>query len=184
MHCTSSIGKLCRPLQSLVPLDLCACECQMQQMPAVIHLLLRRLAKTSQRLSCSGAVDACHFLLPHEVSARAVRCLAHVPRRPCIAVCSGGCLRQAAPEACRDLKLENIFLTKAGEVMLGDFGLTMSTDQELAVSPVGTVEYMAPEVQCHSHVPCSLTSFHQCQVCRDMHLDTRPRLHHFLLVPL
>ena len=30
--------------------------------------------------------------------------------------------------------------------MLGDFGLTMSTKQELAVSPVGTVEYMAPEV--------------------------------------
>ena len=47
---------------------------------------------------------------------------------------------------CRDLKLENIFLSKEGEVMLGDFGLTMSTKQELAVSPVGTVEYMAPEV--------------------------------------
>ena len=48
--------------------------------------------------------------------------------------------------ACRDLKLENIFLSKEGDVMLGDYGLTMSTMQELAVSPVGTVEYMAPEV--------------------------------------
>lgn len=37
--------------------------------------------------------------------------------------------------------------------MLGDFGLTMSTKQELAVSPVGTVEYMAPEVWPGLH-PC------------------------------
>lgn len=29
---------------------------------------------------------------------------------------------------------------------LGDFGLTMSMKQEVAISPVGTVEYMAPEV--------------------------------------
>lgn len=28
----------------------------------------------------------------------------------------------------------------------GDFGLTMSMRQESAISPVGTVEYMAPEV--------------------------------------
>ncbi|KAK9807170.1 hypothetical protein WJX73_003400 [Symbiochloris irregularis] len=46
----------------------------------------------------------------------------------------------------RDVKLENIFLTAKNEVLLGDFGLSMSTKQELAVSPVGTVEYMAPEV--------------------------------------
>jgi len=31
-------------------------------------------------------------------------------------------------------------------VKLGDFGLTMSMKQEVAISPVGTVEYMAPEV--------------------------------------
>jgi len=29
----------------------------------------------------------------------------------------------------------------------GDFGLTMSMRQESAISPVGTVEYMAPEVR-------------------------------------
>ena len=33
------------------------------------------------------------------------------------------------------------------ELKLGDFGLTMSMKQELAISPVGTVEYMAPEVR-------------------------------------
>lgn len=33
-----------------------------------------------------------------------------------------------------------------GRVKLGDFGLTMSMKQEVAISPVGTVEYMAPEV--------------------------------------
>lgn len=51
---------------------------------------------------------------------------------------------------CRDIKLENIFLTGEHIIKLGDFGLTMSTRQELAISPVGTVEYMAPEV-CRFH---------------------------------
>ncbi|PSC75138.1 exostosin-like glycosyltransferase [Micractinium conductrix] len=46
----------------------------------------------------------------------------------------------------RDIKLENIFIDDAGKVKLGDFGLTMSMRQESAISPVGTVEYMAPEV--------------------------------------
>jgi hypothetical protein len=45
-------------------------------------------------------------------------------------------------------QLENIFLDAAGRVRLGDFGLTMSARQEAAISPVGTVEYMAPEVRC------------------------------------
>ena len=45
------------------------------------------------------------------------------------------------------MKLENIFLDGEGRVRLGDFGLTMSTRQESAISPVGTVEYMAPEVR-------------------------------------
>lgn len=49
-----------------------------------------------------------------------------------------------------DIKLENIFLTGEHVIKLGDFGLTMSTRQELAISPVGTVEYMAPEVRCSS----------------------------------
>ena len=48
--------------------------------------------------------------------------------------------------SCRDIKLENIFIGGDGRVKLGDFGLTMSMKQEVAISPVGTVEYMAPEV--------------------------------------
>jgi serine/threonine protein kinase len=47
----------------------------------------------------------------------------------------------------RDVKLENIFIAEDGRIRLGDFGLTMSMKQELAISPVGTVEYMAPEVR-------------------------------------
>lgn len=46
----------------------------------------------------------------------------------------------------RDIKLENIFIDSNGRIKLGDFGLTMSSRQESAISPVGTVEYMAPEV--------------------------------------
>ncbi len=47
----------------------------------------------------------------------------------------------------RDVKLENVFIGASGELKLGDFGLTMSMKQEAAISPVGTVEYMAPEVR-------------------------------------
>lgn len=53
----------------------------------------------------------------------------------------------------RDVKLENIFIGAAGELKLGDFGLTMSTQQESAISPVGTTEYMAPEVPPHPQQP-------------------------------
>ena len=54
------------------------------------------------------------------------------------------------------MKLENIFIGSDGRLRLGDFGLTMSMKQELAISPVGTVEYMAPEARpttlcCFSH---------------------------------
>lgn len=42
--------------------------------------------------------------------------------------------RLSAPFACPSASLQ------------GDFGLTMSMKQESAISPVGTVEYMAPEV--------------------------------------
>ena len=59
----------------------------------------------------------------------------------------------------RDVKLENIFIAEDGRVRLGDFGLTMSMKQELAISPVGTVEYMAPEVRAcaapHLSLHCS-----------------------------
>lgn len=38
---------------------------------------------------------------------------------------------------------------------MGDFGLTMSMRQESAISPVGTVEYMAPEVRCVRCARCA-----------------------------
>ncbi|GMH33480.1 hypothetical protein BSKO_01314 [Bryopsis sp. KO-2023] len=46
----------------------------------------------------------------------------------------------------RDIKLENIFVDEHDRVKFGDFGLTMSTREERGISPVGTVEYMAPEL--------------------------------------
>jgi len=40
---------------------------------------------------------------------------------------------------------------------VGDFGLTMSQLQEMAISPVGTVEYMAPEARRPAHPPAART---------------------------
>jgi serine/threonine protein kinase len=56
----------------------------------------------------------------------------------------------------RDIKLENVFIDSFGRVKLGDFGLTMSMHQEAAISPVGTVEYMAPGAQQNHQIWCSL----------------------------
>ena len=61
-------------------------------------------------------------------------------------LCSVGWTCTDCELRCRDIKLENIFIGGDGRVKLGDFGLTMSMKQEVAISPVGTVEYMAPEV--------------------------------------
>lgn len=55
----------------------------------------------------------------------------------------------------RDVKLENIFIGSAGDLKLGDFGLAMSMKQEAAISPVGTVEYMSPEVRPADSSHCS-----------------------------
>jgi hypothetical protein len=52
--------------------------------------------------------------------------------------------RAPGPPAC--YRPENIFFDKGGALVLGDFGLALSLSQDNAVSRVGTLEYMAPEV--------------------------------------
>jgi len=49
----------------------------------------------------------------------------------------------------RDLKSQNIFLTSAGIVKLGDFGIArvLSNTRELAATRIGTPYYMSPEVK-------------------------------------
>eukprot|EP00931_Biecheleriopsis_adriatica_P104333 TRINITY_DN79016_c0_g1_i1.p1 TRINITY_DN79016_c0_g1~~TRINITY_DN79016_c0_g1_i1.p1 ORF type:complete len:840 (+),score=193.39 TRINITY_DN79016_c0_g1_i1:89-2608(+) len=51
----------------------------------------------------------------------------------------------------RDLKCQNIFLTSAGDVKLGDFGIAKVLDSTAAeaITMIGTPIYLAPEV-CHS----------------------------------
>uniref|UniRef100_A0A1D2ACQ6 Protein kinase domain-containing protein n=1 Tax=Auxenochlorella protothecoides TaxID=3075 RepID=A0A1D2ACQ6_AUXPR len=90
---------------------------------------------------CSGG-DLLEKLL-REKKAISERRVATMVAIPCLVTLR--CLH-AASIIHRDIKLENIFLDNSGRVKLGDFGLTMCTRQEAAISPVGTVEYMAPEV--------------------------------------
>lgn len=46
----------------------------------------------------------------------------------------------------RDIKPENILLTATGEVRLADFGTAIKQDVEVPFLPVGTLDFMAPEV--------------------------------------
>ena len=46
----------------------------------------------------------------------------------------------------RDIKPENLLLSEEYEVKLADFGLAINTDAQAPISRVGTLDYMAPEV--------------------------------------
>jgi serine/threonine protein kinase len=46
----------------------------------------------------------------------------------------------------RDIKPENLLVTDSGTLKLADFGLSIVTTDEMPVTRVGTVDYMAPEV--------------------------------------
>ena len=48
----------------------------------------------------------------------------------------------------RDIKSQNIFLTEAGKIKLGDFGISKMLDnsKELANTCVGTPYYLSPEI--------------------------------------
>ncbi|KAG1658695.1 hypothetical protein FOA52_013635 [Chlamydomonas sp. UWO 241] len=58
----------------------------------------------------------------------------------------------------RDIKTQNVFLTRDGRLMLGDFGLAkqFQATLEMARTPIGTPYYMAPEI--YEEAPYSFKS--------------------------
>lgn len=53
----------------------------------------------------------------------------------------------------RDVKPENIFLTRHGRFRLGDFGLAINWNQEIPFSRSGTLDYMVGVKCCVPRVP-------------------------------
>lgn len=56
------------------------------------------------------------------------------------------------------LQPENIFLTRGGQLRLGDFGLAVDLARELPFTRSGTLDYMAPEVRASGQVMLRITS--------------------------
>ena len=49
----------------------------------------------------------------------------------------------------RDIKLENVFITKTGRIVIGDWGLcSFQSNNRYSESSCGTLGYMAPEILC------------------------------------
>ena len=50
----------------------------------------------------------------------------------------------------RDVKVENLLLSKGGTAKLADFGVAYAIEDGIPSTCVGTLDYMAPEVRAHA----------------------------------
>ena len=56
----------------------------------------------------------------------------------------------------RDIKPQNIFVSRNGDYKLGDFGIAKTVEQTMGGTEIGTYRYMAPEV--YNHLPYGKTA--------------------------
>lgn len=91
-----------------------------------IYIKMEKLTPLSQA-GLSGDVEAQALRLGRDICSALVRCREH------------GILH-------RDLKPQNIFVSREGSFKLGDFGIAKVTEKTTSGTKVGTYKYMAPEV--------------------------------------